>query len=920
MKTALNRSNALKLMGCFLVFSATTYGSILIEKFPNSLKDSGKTTPFFLSSKIKQTAEGVFFGAHPSVNETDLAQEHSLSRIPFENHCFPIAPKTVALNGEMDKPNPLYDTGISHLDLLSTEKDSTFMEQMQGRRLKTSIVAVTTKDPSKICLLENELGNSVRVTESINDAHGNPTKEIIKITGASGDKSFVVAAVTNDQGEFGKNGSGLAVVNTFKHVTGTGEVKEFFFGQLDGQFGESEKPRSFPLDIATSAAKIQGDLAAMGSVVDMCWDPTLNRLYVALHVTAGAQEGDGARALIIAGFATLDGKITLLPIAPDDLFTGNNQIVGARGANESVSLHSVQTMWTTMKMPYLVVVGGNGKPEETKNCVYALPLTNHREKTGDVSNSIIHGTLAAKNANPIEFYSESKPATPSFLLNRVIHSPALIADDAYTSEINQSNAPILVGGGPLKAGDIQQIFIKGDAIHALVIHSKDTDAPGLYHSQALFDAQGKVSAWTNWKRTAHLDNNVKAVALDRNAESMITFSGVDEDHIDTIESTLWYSGQKEGRIAQLNNEVQKLLPKEVGGVQGLFEFSPETTPGIGDMTILVVTGLKTVLVVPTDHKDAAIARDLKQNPLRIANLKCDVLDKIGAVSTVDIVPDLIHGTGSLLFVGGTKGVAVLTDEQNKGWNIEESLSENENTQHMTFKIIGNYRSISKVIGDGHYLYILTKESLDRIDIRDSSFTPITIVRACDFAKPSCFFSDVLVSRECILLATNNGLFKKEIASDWEQIVIPGNTQTVYSLSAASVTGRAQDLISDVGGMLYTLSGLQSSNRSSFSRLAVSLTDSGVKIDPLPDKMLNAIPQPFILFDTFKKYCVTDGASYFHASERNLLTHPILKTGVARLFKELPFDFSNASSMTTTLYNNSLNSWIIAGDFGIKGNE
>jgi hypothetical protein len=46
----------------------------------------------------------------------------------------------------------------------------------------------------------------------------------------------------------------------------------------------------------------------------------------------------------------------------------------------------------------------------------------------------------------------------------------------------------------------------------------------------------------------------------------------------------------------------------------------------------------------------------------------------------------------------------------------------------------------------------------------------------------------------------------------------------------------------------------------------------------------------------------------------------LSAGTIRKFTQMPLLFEDALSMTTALYSHSLGSWLIAGDFGIKGME
>jgi hypothetical protein len=961
MITVFNRGGIFKAIAYLCVLSASVHASILIQKNTEFTGDNELNFSFL--PMIHQAQDKLFFGARSLVEGVSSTKEFALMSFSFNTHqLLPIAHEKVMLNRERDQLNPLYNADIIHLSLLATTADLTYMDQAHGKLVQPSIIAVTAQDPLSVYLVEHESGHSVSVAKNLMDAHGQLTQKILSISGAKGDVPFVTAAVTNTQGEFGQPGSGIALLNIFKHVTGTGEVKEFIFKQIDAkleeilqeneevkeeeaksevkaeaetapavpeepadqsvQATESESPeappRAFPLDITTAALKIQNDLAAIGTVVDMYWDVSLNRLYVTLQVAAGGNEGDGARAVCVVGFMG-NGKAKIMPIAPEQVFVGNDQIIGARGAGELVSLHKVQTMWTSMHLPYLVVVGGNGTPDETKNQVYALPLVNHKTREGRVIDSDIHGTLAAKNAESESQYSDKMVQAPSRLIRRAVHLPASSAHDTYTTQLVAENAPVLVGGGPLHAGDIDQLFIKGDALYAVVTHAKEGDCPGVYHSQALFDANGKVCAWTKWKRIVTFDNTINAAAFNRLLGTMMTVRSSTEKSSDNmLELTLWQPGEKPGHITRLNDLLREVLPQEQGGVQGLFEFCPSSASGLTDLTVMVATGLHTVAVVPTDHTNA---QTLKAAPTNVIPFKGDVLNSVGAIITADLVRDQRTGAGSLLWVGGTKGVAVLTDDDNNGWHVEDSLLDTHNAQQqMTFKSVGDYRSVCKLMGDEHFMYVLTNNTLDRIDLRDKNFGGTTIARAADLASSAIRFHDLLVSHGFIIIATNRGLFVSENGAPWKHVEVPGDTQAVYSLTAVSASGRPSDFVSERGGMVYALSGLRSLNRSALSRFAVRLTDAGVQMSLLNDRTIDGKEHPFIVFDKFREYCVTDGAFYLHGAGKDVSAAPALTAGTTRRFTQMPALFQEASSMTTALYSCSLGSWIIAGDFGIKGTE
>jgi hypothetical protein len=238
----------------------------------------------------------------------------------------------------------------------------------------------------------------------------------------------------------------------------------------------------------------------------------------------------------------------------------------------------------------------------------------------------------------------------------------------------------------------------------------------------------------------------------------------------------------------------------------------------------------------------------------------------------------------------------------------------------TFGMVGNFRMVRRLIAVNRSVYVLTDKSIERIDSDNLSQPAEIIARSAEFGS-RCVFTDLIVSEDCMILGTNQGLFKKDPEGvAWQSIEIPGSVPSVTSLSVTSITGRAQDLVSEWGGMLYVLSGSRVSNRSHLSRYAVKKTQGGVELAVIKDEVKAGVVHPSVHFNSFRQYCVTDGSRYLHAVDRNGAQDPQLLFGGKRAIRKMPINFAQASQMTTALHSTALGSWIFAGDFGIKGNE
>ncbi len=122
----------------------------------------------------------------------------------------------------------------------------------------------------------------------------------------------------------------------------------------------------------TPAAKIGNNLNEIGSIVDMHWSHSLQRLYIAIQATAGSDCNDGAYGIVVG--QVKNDCLELYPIVLPDIVT-HDALVAVRGAHASISMHKVRALQTTTGgLDYLIVVGGSGLPNQTQSHVYALPL------------------------------------------------------------------------------------------------------------------------------------------------------------------------------------------------------------------------------------------------------------------------------------------------------------------------------------------------------------------------------------------------------------------------------------------------------------------------------------------------------------------------------------------------------------------
>jgi len=331
-------------------------------------------------------------------SSTAGAQSYALAYLPRGASKFePLSPQMVDIDGVFGE-NPLYNASIRLLSLLSRDYRP---------------VVVSNNDPSKLYFIpsfSNAEKIEMLVTSDIITSELLATSGIIGLTANNTDDGgYIFVTVKNNNGDpFGQVGSGIALVAA--HFIKKDNVSHFGLNQLS----------ITPFDrINTSQIQIESPVTFLGTdIVDMCWDNYLGRLYIALQLQAGTNVTDGVKALVVGqlkNVGTAENQrlaITFNAIGPDNVFQGNNKVVGTIGAQEQVSLHKVRAMLTSTSLQYVIVLGGNGTPANTKRSVFALPVVNNhygrikawtdwKRVSGSVEDKVFGAVLEPPTANMI---------------------------------------------------------------------------------------------------------------------------------------------------------------------------------------------------------------------------------------------------------------------------------------------------------------------------------------------------------------------------------------------------------------------------------------------------------------------------------------------------------------------------------------
>jgi len=920
---------------CFLLLCAVVSGSLLhaADVIQADSQTAGQTFIQPLS----------VFAAHPSGDyffvgsRTAGAKEWTLAYLQVGAPKFVgFAPESAKVNG-IASENPVYNVPILHMALLGENYRPVVVPDGQFK-----------KHLFFIDNFSNEEKVEILATGELITPEGLPTSGILNIAANNRDRGgYVFAAVKNNVGSpFGDAGSGVAV--SAAHFVEKGEGAQKISHFLLEQIGVSLFNKTLPI------IAINNDVTFLADAVDMHWDNTLSRLYIAIQAKAAAGATDGVKSLVVGKMQ--NNAFVLQTIAPNAIFDGSNKIVGATGVNEEVSLHKVRAMHTSTFLQYVIVHGGNGDPASTKRYVFALPLVN------DPQNTETHGTLANKNALPENSFGSEQP---QYLLNRGFKTAATVPSDAVTFADSLAQVGV---DGTLLSGDIDDVFVQGDAVFAVVSTADAGNLPGIFSSRALFDRYGRIASWTEWRRVSgSVQDKIFGASLEPISANILYLTGQDATSLYTVKRTGWGHGDNDG-LGPLVQVLGETFPRDRGGIYGLFD-NPLETPGLDDISLLVATGCQTVAMIQTsvtngsfvptvgdafiNNKLAFTNGAVSQTPpasTRVITITGGALDQIGFIKAAEVATGL---NKAWLFVGGDGGLAVLVRADGSGWNDPPGLGSGFAglLQNTAFKIVGSYQHVKKLIYNENFLYVLTESKLDRIDLVNSNFATGSLVsttiaesgKTPGMGEGATLF-DLVVSEKLGLLATSTGLFR--ISNDydistvsgtgnWTQVSVPESwCGPVKQLYAISETGRVQDTASSQGGMVYALVSFAGKNRSQVNRFAIQpveisdITNDTVK--PLPDQFIENIESYFVSFGDFRDWIVSDGAIFFHEINRHLCDKPVVyllwaraRSGMRALADKnspVPLALHETCFLLPLLRNSATGAWLLAGNDNLRINE
>lgn len=895
----------------FTATSLTTFGPSVF--LPESF--------FFLGANTTGQNTAAFSRVLIETDKCDKTKERGISFLA-------LAPQDACVNNKKSSKNPVYTADI---------KDITLKSQVPVVLLGTPNPDSKSSefgDNQTIALINDVNKGSVvyTTTQKLNDANGDASSGILGI-GAS--RNYIFAGVAPEGGTFGNANSGIAML----------KVESCSLKPIDPATGENENKS---LDFST----IAGSDIAIQEHITMHWDNTLKRLFVGLHV-----KDDGgnpyANSLLVGRIEGTTGenpkpRLVLEPAIPTGLATGNDKIVGfddntILDTREAI-VHHVKTMHTSTGKGYVIVNGKVYNSGVDKNEVFALPIVK-------------------------QIYCDNTPTSSHIgrVANNDNADQDTITDDENKIATEDDEAAI-IGGGDAPA-DVEEMYVLGDTVYICCIGeqngSPDTNPNerGIFKSTALFDENGLIRSWTPWERTMGAVDYVYGMGIDTTAGRFWYLTQTTAPG-DTAKVTSW-TYQDDNLLGLLQTELATEFPFCDGGVHQMFNFSDQTLGFDRDeFSMMVATGYQKVAIIQSGKDDAndkllpTSGDDFGSNLATYFQVHNNqALKDIGPICAADISRT---DNGDWLFVGGYGGLAVLSDvgaADGEGW---DDLNDITNIASFTFKKIGDFSRVHKIICAGDFLYVMTQKALYRIELNEDKFKenspdPLNEVIIADTSYANLNLTshdsllDFIVSGKTGILATTNGLYRTSNDNDvmgttaqareWTEVKnASGNSLgPVTHLFPLAVKSDNYDGAFNNGGNLYIVAGDMSLELATVVRFDIADTlgqasISDTTITPIAEKIDGTncpVRDYYYPFGEFRSAFATNGTFGFHT-----LSKHVGKTNQARFFgmtpsvpsarardKEIPLDLSDSSyNIGIPVKNTTSGAWMIPGDWGVRIHE
>lgn len=695
--------------------------------------------------------------------------------------------------------------------------------------------------------------------------------------------------IANAQGVFGTASSALSFAST----TSTQAVVNEQVTTVTSMVLQADHL----IEPSTQVLTAGGDaLANIGTSVTLYPAPgSPMKMYVGLDVTGsvGSQAVGLFAATAVSAADSVPASITFDSVIPDLVASSGIQTpISATGARQVV-VANVTTTSTSTGLSYFIT----SRYDATGNqSVYAMPMVTMSTDASDIG----------KIAN----FDSIAQVFKIIGLDYRVQGFDTVIDVSSAAQIDIEGSAIVtarlqVGGGsvPVAPGQfISQLSALGDAVYVTVNEASAVGTtPGMFKSQALFDAQGRIMSWSPWQRVAGTDDQILFAVKNRTTDATMYVSG---PLARTIQQTVWSTTND---VATFISAAGSAMSSARGGIQGLFPVSNQT-PDISAFTLAVATGNQAVVIAQTGHVDGD-GNMVIDSPQNTVTINGDLGLDIGSVVAATFAHHAISNH-NWFFMGGDSGLSVLSDDTTGYAFSGELLTLASLTASgQSCKTLGSFKFVKKVVSDNNFLYILTPTAVYQIALDANKFKlvptadldPVLVFQATTIDKlASCL--DMLVDNNMMILGTTAGLYTLDLATlpaTPVAVEIPGGLSAVSRLATVSNQANFDQSFYESSN-LYVLTINYALQQARLNRFTIT---AGV-VAPIQDQLLEGQNGPLLIFDYMSNNVFIDGSLGFTTSYRMGSIPPAVK------YLEYTLQ-AGRSSTQTLLANHTANLSILA---------
>lgn len=934
---------AYKFSALFFAIATTAYGQLYAAStvaIGDASKDSGKTFTFAVGKAVYDTTRNQLWTvtAQSLSEKTSATQDYALSSTLLFNLENPsdkeltvkqMAPEKVTLitylaatyTSTNNVANPVRQEGFDqmffssyNIGLLSTGADHFYL-------LSSVNFTAPDSDANKATVYKYTPSDSYTITKADTSLGG-------------------VIYSFESAGAFGTDASRLNLVNLFTKNISDKVSQTYLLNYTDGST-EDATPQIFS---TSSSFLIAGTSALQSLGSSLTTAPIDSSMYIGCAGQANAAEGSVMSPLVFSSGTTSlvkekdsevytnKSKLTLTNVLLDATAQAAQDSLITAGANSSIAVTNIAFLKTSTGLSYIVVASNTGVDSDLR--LACLPLVNMSE-TKTENGMIADLTSVTKKYTT----SGSRVVTAGF-------TTPLTASNV--AQIQQSNATALVGGStvlPVQK-NIAHMYTLGDRVYIVSNNAYDVNnEPGIFATQALFDATGLIASWTPWVRVGGTDTEL-SYAVHNATFNTIVASSTTDNAGDTISQSVWnkQSSAQQPLLDELNSW------SSIGGVQGLFGFSPLMSGS--KLSLMVGTGYNKVVVAQTgalNENDQLVPQPVTNDTLQVFDL--EGLD-LGAIIACDIVINS-EISQCWLMVGGSKGVAIYSnDTTGNGWALNEDTFSSMFADGFSWKKVAleDCTFVKKIMHQFQSCYILTRTGLTELILNPAAFTAdnpasyVTYTLAQQTEYNGAFFTDFVVNSAFrFIIGTTQGLYQINTDAHFYNITpTPVATNSDIDIVSCIITQSNNELynqdfgIADYVTNMYVLFSDFASDQSAMQRFCV--TPSGTQlltITPVQDELAQDQITPLLVFNQFKHKLYIDPAgwyiSVFATSEHAMTYHSINGTLVSGLSSSSVLlnralsssalqTFKNNRYIATTAKDYATGALFVAGSFGVMINS